>query len=1030
MKFSHLFNNWGSREPLSTKVCTTLYLHIVRVWLDACADSPIDLALRSDNRTNLRELQDLLRKPGLILRLTYRDSNDGNVEKRLTEEEYESILALESFINNLQNNYGPIEYGMFDITTVSYHHFECFVATSFDIQQPIAYDEEKAIASRERRLEVLQRYSLEDDTNPIAMKEIDAPPPDDSYPTWEEINWEDYPYEEESGRFASDYHYARYVLSQPRVPIRLQQSMTAISIYGSIDTEQMIRVASSIGFGQLVRQSPTTNYDHNLLSDVGELADLLEKYDGGMERLMALIKMIGDYFQEHKTTIMFERPDMLLRNLILEAIHEVIYGKVAMDSISILRSSIVNTSHRHHITLPEINDPNNNDSLVHGPMPTSSLTNNSINTNTQGGVNVVGLVDGEAINNNTNKEKDSGEYIITTEDIIHDGGIVETNEQYDLSGNNDRQDEYAQHTRYRRIENKDIHMWGSRCNIQLHSRSGTNDLKGKARNEWEAIALRALLTDGVSKYVKDAVSSYAIRDWQWLARLVEKLTHRGLLCYMVYIIATTAGLIIHATSFAEISWKPLARKNNINHLIIFGASMDTAGSMICDNNSISLKTVDIDSTIRYSIQSSRGRISTTYHTSNDVPIDVLPHITDESSLEPSSQTKYSHLSAVNAKYSYLSAVNDATTSPKEAMQYYDGPRMSDQKEKPRLQVPIVDIVPNNGTNSIQSIGNEFIVRSIGNEFIISTMIQRTLQFLTNRGVEDSLFNDDLIGYANREANAALDIRQSLAANAALDIRRSLAQSEGLMNEYPIGDHTPCVEGSYDEQASVTSKEYHRIEYLTRHDHTQQFSDDLSSRGDKASSIVTSEDGKTISSYPKSNLNENMEEVQVKSTTCRGQFIPTNIDRLYVNKCIILPNEMEHTECDKLNGTSQFDLSGVNNDQANRGALTYRYVAQSLSPVPYGTFTEYTVGTQLDSYSGRQLAQGICFRTEYSEDPTQMHSHSDNRRGSSITSSALSCNGGSASGSRNGRGQHGLEVVSSVVYTESNRERDAPSSILS
>jgi len=208
-------------------------------------------------------------------------------------------------------------------------------------------------------------------------------------------------------------------------------------------------------------------------------------------------------------------------------------------------------------------------------------------------------------------------------------------------------------------------MWGSRCNIQLHSRSGTNDLKGKARNEWEAIALCALLTDRVSKYVKDAVSSYAIRDWQWLARLVEKLTHRGLLCYMVYIIATTAGLIIHATSFAEISWKPLARKNNINHLIIFGASMDTAGSMICDNNSISLKTVDIDSTIRYSIQSSRGRISTTYHTSNDVPIDALPHITDESSLEPSSQTKYSHLSAVNANYSHLSAINDATTSSKE-----------------------------------------------------------------------------------------------------------------------------------------------------------------------------------------------------------------------------------------------------------------------------------------------------------------------------------------------------------------------------
>ena len=212
-------------EPMSPKVCAMLYHHIVRVWLNADTNSPINLALQSDNRTNLHELQYLSRRPELILRLTYGESNDGNVEKGLTAEEYESIFALDSFINNLQNNYGPIEDGMFDITTVSYHHFECFVATSFDIQQPIAYDEEKAIASRERRLEDLQRYSLEDDTIPIAMKETDARSSDYSYPTWGEINWGGHPYGDEH---ESSYNYARYVLSQPRVPIRLQQSLTHI----------------------------------------------------------------------------------------------------------------------------------------------------------------------------------------------------------------------------------------------------------------------------------------------------------------------------------------------------------------------------------------------------------------------------------------------------------------------------------------------------------------------------------------------------------------------------------------------------------------------------------------------------------------------------------------------------------------------------------------------------------------------------------------------------------------------------------
>jgi len=140
-------SNWGYREPLTSKECATLYRHIVRVWLGAYADSPIDLSLRADNLTILRELQELLRKPGLILKLRYRDSNDGNVEKKLTEEEYASIFALESFINKLQNNYGPIEDGMFDITTISRSQFMDFVRKEFDITNPIAYDEKKAIAS-------------------------------------------------------------------------------------------------------------------------------------------------------------------------------------------------------------------------------------------------------------------------------------------------------------------------------------------------------------------------------------------------------------------------------------------------------------------------------------------------------------------------------------------------------------------------------------------------------------------------------------------------------------------------------------------------------------------------------------------------------------------------------------------------------------------------------------------------------------------------------------------------------------------
>ena len=108
-------------------------------------------------------------------------------------EEYKSICALEFFINNLQNNYGPIGDGMYDITTISRRRFMRFVNARFDITNPIAYDENKAIVSREHNLEDLQQYPIEDHIIPIPLKEIDAPSFDDGYPTWEEINWTNCP---------------------------------------------------------------------------------------------------------------------------------------------------------------------------------------------------------------------------------------------------------------------------------------------------------------------------------------------------------------------------------------------------------------------------------------------------------------------------------------------------------------------------------------------------------------------------------------------------------------------------------------------------------------------------------------------------------------------------------------------------------------------------------------------------------------------------------------------------------------------
>ena len=88
----------------------------------------------------------------------------------------------------------------------------------------------------------------------------------------------------------------------------------------------------------------------------------------------------------------------------------------------------------------------------------------------------------------------------------------------------------------------DIKTWTSRSSVQPYSGSDNNSRDGKTSDDWEAMPLCTLLTDRMSKYVKDAVSSYAVKDWQWLARLMEWLTHRGILWF---------GLIRHNISKAK-----------------------------------------------------------------------------------------------------------------------------------------------------------------------------------------------------------------------------------------------------------------------------------------------------------------------------------------------------------------------------------------------------------------------------------------------------------------------------------------------
>ena len=98
--------------------------HIVRVLLDTAIDSPVDLLLCADNCTSIERLRQLIKKPGLW-RLSLRFGP--------TKEQYEDLLALESYINWTNNA------GHFDITTRTRANFDTFIGATFGVNNPIAY---------------------------------------------------------------------------------------------------------------------------------------------------------------------------------------------------------------------------------------------------------------------------------------------------------------------------------------------------------------------------------------------------------------------------------------------------------------------------------------------------------------------------------------------------------------------------------------------------------------------------------------------------------------------------------------------------------------------------------------------------------------------------------------------------------------------------------------------------------------------------------------------------------------------------
>ena len=127
LKYRTAREDWYKHQ---TEYDKQVHNHILNALLDGIRESAHTLPV----------LLEYICTPGLIIGLRWKDKDDGNNEKMLTEEQYEDLLALYSFLNYNQNWYGPIDDGLFNILETTREQFEHFI---YNLSVPILYNEMK-----------------------------------------------------------------------------------------------------------------------------------------------------------------------------------------------------------------------------------------------------------------------------------------------------------------------------------------------------------------------------------------------------------------------------------------------------------------------------------------------------------------------------------------------------------------------------------------------------------------------------------------------------------------------------------------------------------------------------------------------------------------------------------------------------------------------------------------------------------------------------------------------------------------------
>ena len=111
-----------------------VYNHIVRVLLDGAPGGTLDCMLQRMGCTDLVRLRRFIRQP-------YYPQWLDTQEIYLTDDQYQGLHGLESYLNYVQNNSGPISDGYADITKNGLDYFLDYCYEQYTTGNLVTYDE-------------------------------------------------------------------------------------------------------------------------------------------------------------------------------------------------------------------------------------------------------------------------------------------------------------------------------------------------------------------------------------------------------------------------------------------------------------------------------------------------------------------------------------------------------------------------------------------------------------------------------------------------------------------------------------------------------------------------------------------------------------------------------------------------------------------------------------------------------------------------------------------------------------------------